>query len=120
MNTLIKSSEGHLKTLTTATQMIKWAVENGINKKISLQEFKKELLCIGIDFKKIKRNPNQNQMYNEDISEVRIKGVSKVMSKQLGNIAKNLGVGISAILKPKIREIVDSYPDNLKVRRNFD
>lgn len=114
MKNLLRDHVEELKTFTTAAQVIKWAVKNEVNKKISLADFKIQLQEIGIEYKKLKRSSIQSQMYNEDLGEARVRGLSKKLSKQLFNISKNLGVSISSILKPKIKEIVDSYPDHIK------
>jgi hypothetical protein len=47
-------------------------------------------------------------------TEVRIRGVSKRLIEELNNIAENTGVPLSQILKQKLREIADSYPDKMK------
>ncbi len=49
-----------------------------------------------------------------DREEVRITGVPTNVKKELDNIADNLGTTVSALLKPKLREIADSYSQNLK------
>lgn len=50
--------------------------------------------------------PNQN--------EIRIQNVSDYVHDSLLNIAKNNGVSIQEFLKPKLRELADSYPEHLK------
>jgi|GEM_PF-1551016 len=47
-------------------------------------------------------------------TEVRTRGVSPRVAMELHNICKNLGVSVSDFLKPKLREIVDSYPEHMK------
>lgn len=47
-------------------------------------------------------------------AEVRLRGVSPQLLEALVNISKNLGVSLTDMLKPKLREIADSYPDKLK------
>ena len=47
-------------------------------------------------------------------TEIRVKGVSEKTKTDIVNIAKNSGVTISQLLKPKIREIADSYPDKMR------
>lgn len=46
--------------------------------------------------------------------ELRIQGVSATTHDQLKNIAKNSGVTISAFLRPKLKDILNSYPDRMK------
>jgi hypothetical protein len=46
--------------------------------------------------------------------EIRIKVVSKTLHDELISIAKHHSVCVSSFLKPKIREIVDSYPDRIR------
>jgi hypothetical protein len=46
--------------------------------------------------------------------EIRIRGVSGQIVEDLDNVSKNLGVTLSDLLKPKLAEIVNSYPANLK------
>lgn len=47
-------------------------------------------------------------------NEIRLRGVSEKLIEDLSNISKNLGITISQMLKPKIREIVESYPEKMK------
>lgn len=46
--------------------------------------------------------------------EIRIKHVTPQMREDLRNIAKNIGVTLSAMLKSKLRDIRDSYPEHLR------
>ena len=114
---LISNSKNQLLLITKGREIINWAVKNEINQELSLVEFKEELQKNGIDFKTLKRCQDQAQLYNGEISEIRIRGVSKNLVNQLSNISKNLSTDISNILKPKIRELVDNYPSHLKVKR---
>lgn len=50
-------------------------------------------------------------------NEIRIYGVSKQLKEDLQAIAKNTGVTLAGLLKPKIREIIDAYPERMKIRR---
>jgi len=52
---------------------------------------------------------------NRDHREIRIRGVGKQIRTDLENIAENLGTDISALIKPKLWEIANSYPDNMKL-----
>lgn len=47
-------------------------------------------------------------------SEIRLRGVSHQVSMDIKNISANLGISVTNLLKPKLREIADSYPPNLK------
>lgn len=46
--------------------------------------------------------------------EIRIYGVSAQVKKDLINISKNTGVTLAALLKPKLREIAESYPESMR------
>jgi hypothetical protein len=46
--------------------------------------------------------------------ELRITGVPEEILEQLHNIAKNEGNNLSAILKPHLRKIVESYSDRMR------
>jgi predicted DNA-binding protein len=45
---------------------------------------------------------------------IKITGVSQKIKDELNNISSNAGIPLSQILKPKLREIVDSYPEDMK------
>lgn len=47
-------------------------------------------------------------------NEIRCRGISPILEEQLNNIAGNLGITLTQFLKPKLREIADSYPDKMK------
>jgi hypothetical protein len=51
-------------------------------------------------------------MANKD--EIRIYGVSQQVRSELKTIASNKGITLAAYLKPKLREIIDAEPPNLK------
>jgi hypothetical protein len=46
--------------------------------------------------------------------EVRIRGVASDLKNQLLAIAKNTGISLTDLLKPKLREIANSYDDSMK------
>ncbi len=46
--------------------------------------------------------------------EIRIQHVNHEVHEILKNIAKNSGVSIQAILKPKLREIANSFPESMQ------
>jgi hypothetical protein len=48
-------------------------------------------------------------------NEIRITGVPEQIKEDLKNIAKNSGVDLGQLLKPKLREIRDSYPEYMRV-----
>ncbi len=51
--------------------------------------------------------------YSSSKDEIRIKSVRK-MKTELKNIASHTGETISGMLRPKIREFIDSFPDNYR------
>lgn len=48
-------------------------------------------------------------------NEIRITGVPEQIKSDLKNIAKNQGVNLGQLLKPKLREIRDSYPEHMRI-----
>lgn len=46
--------------------------------------------------------------------EIRVRGVSETLKQELLNIARNQGIKLSDFLKPKLREIRDSFPKELR------
>jgi hypothetical protein len=48
------------------------------------------------------------------LPDLRIYGINGKLKKEIINISKNLGIGISDFLKPKLKEISDSYPAHMK------
>ena len=52
--------------------------------------------------------------------QIKVKGVPEDIYNDLMNIAKNNGTPLSAILRPKLREIRDSYPPHLRVAKKKD
>lgn len=49
--------------------------------------------------------------------ELRLRGISGKLKEDLQTIARNEGVNLSALLKPRLRQIVDSYPPQMRVKR---
>lgn len=41
-------------------------------------------------------------------------GVNKQVHEELKSISKNLGIDLSALIKPKLRELRDSYPEAMR------
>jgi len=50
----------------------------------------------------------------EKESDIRITNPSPQVKEELKNIAKYEGVTLTQFLKPKLRAIVDSYPEEIK------
>ena len=48
-------------------------------------------------------------------NEIRITGVPEQIKEDLKNIAFNTGVDLGQLLKPRLREIRDSYPEYLRI-----
>jgi hypothetical protein len=46
--------------------------------------------------------------------EIRIYGVNDKLADQLNNIAKNTGTPLTYLLRPKLTEFANSYPDKMK------
>lgn len=46
--------------------------------------------------------------------EIRITGVGKELHSDLNNIADHLGIPLVSMLKPKLREIRDSFPEEMR------
>ncbi len=51
---------------------------------------------------------------NKDYREIRVRGVGEQLQNDLTNISKNLGIDVSALVKPKLWEIANSYPEHMK------
>ena len=45
---------------------------------------------------------------------IKINGVPKALKENLRNIAKNLGINMGDLIKPELRKLADSYPENMK------
>jgi hypothetical protein len=45
--------------------------------------------------------------------EIRIRGTEK-LANDLGNIAGNLGVSLADFLRPKLRDIANQYPEDMR------
>lgn len=52
---------------------------------------------------------------NRDHREIRIRGVGKQVRTDLENIAENLGTSVSDLVKPKLWELSNSYPEHMKL-----
>jgi len=48
-------------------------------------------------------------------NEIRITSVPPKIKEDLKNIAKNEGISLAHLLKPKLREIRDSYPERMRI-----
>lgn len=52
--------------------------------------------------------------------ELRIQGVSNKTKQEIKNIADNEGIGLSEFMRPHLRKIIDSYPEEKrKPKPNF-
>jgi len=47
-------------------------------------------------------------------NEIRIFNVPPALKKELENIAKHSGIPLPQLLKPKLRDIANSYPDFMR------
>lgn len=56
----------------------------------------------------------------KDLKEVRIQGVNPKLDRELHNIADNLGITRNSFLKPKLKEIADSYSEEMKKPKSKD
>lgn len=54
-------------------------------------------------------------MTRKQIDEIRIQGVQPDVKNDLKAIAKNQGLTLASFLKPELRKIRDSYPDNMRI-----
>lgn len=52
--------------------------------------------------------------FKQESTDLRFDGVPEGVVNTLQNIAKNLGITMNDMLKPKWRGIIDSYPEYLK------
>jgi hypothetical protein len=53
-------------------------------------------------------------------NEIRITNVPKDIKEDLENIADNIGISLVTLLKPKLREIRDSYSEKMRKPRPKD
>jgi hypothetical protein len=53
--------------------------------------------------------------HSDKIDEIRIRNVSRETHTDLQNIADNYGISLSALLKPKLKDIANSYPAHDKL-----
>jgi len=58
-----------------------------------------------------------DDIISDDRKEIRINGIPKPLHQDLFNIAKNVGVDMSSLIKPVLRELADRYPDKYKLPR---
>lgn len=54
------------------------------------------------------------------MADIKITNVPPDVAKELKNIADNEGVPFSSFLKPKLREIRDSYPKDMRTPKKKD
>lgn len=48
-------------------------------------------------------------------NELRLQSVPSAVSNDLKNISGNIGISLTALLKKHLREIIDQYPDEMKL-----
>lgn len=53
-------------------------------------------------------------------TELRIKGVSTKTKEEVMNIAGHLGITMSAFLKPKLKEIINTYPEKMREPQSLE
>lgn len=53
----------------------------------------------------------------KETSEIRITNVPRRLYSDLSNIASNAGVNLSAFLKLKLRELADSFPQEVRSKK---
>jgi hypothetical protein len=51
---------------------------------------------------------------NNVVSEIKITNVPNSLKTELTNIAKNHGVELGSWLKPKLRELANTYPQRMR------
>lgn len=56
--------------------------------------------------------PLKGDLYLDN--EIRVKGIPPQTHTDLIHISQNLGISLSALLKPELRKIADSYSPELK------
>jgi len=59
-------------------------------------------------------------MEKNGMQSIEISNVSPEVKRDLTNIAKNEGVSLAQFLKPKLREIRDSYPEKMRQDKSKD
>jgi len=66
-------------------------------------------------------NPWKKYIFaNMERKPIRIRDIDKEINETLSTAAKNKGQTRAAFLRPVIREIVESYPEHLKEKREID
>lgn len=56
-------------------------------------------------------------MSKGDTSEISVKNVPTTLKEELHNISVNLGVDLGALIKLKLREIANTYPEHMKRKK---
>lgn len=54
------------------------------------------------------------------LPELRVTNMPVQLNEELNNIKDNLGISLSAFLKPHLRKIVDSYDEHMKKPKQND
>lgn len=52
---------------------------------------------------------------NENTTYINVTNVSKVVKEELESISKHTGIPMASLIKPKLRELVNSYPPEFRV-----
>lgn len=59
-------------------------------------------------------------MANNKVKEIRCQGIPENTADELKNVADNIGLTISQLMKPHIKAIVDSYSHELRQPKKKD
>lgn len=63
---------------------------------------------------------SENNKQNPDRVEIRIVGVSRFINDQLNNIADNSGLTKNELLKSKLPEIIQYFPEKMRKPKDPD
>ena len=55
-----------------------------------------------------------------DITILKVTGIQRKLKNQLKTVAKNKGITLSEFVRPSLRALYESQPENLKVKRDLD
>lgn len=62
-----------------------------------------------------KKSEEEGPVYQVQLPEIRITGVPEDIKAQVVNISDHIGVSVSSLLKPKLREWINSFPEHYKL-----
>lgn len=54
---------------------------------------------------------------NPESRRIFITGVPQKSKRELVNISKNTGIDVSALMKPKVFELINSYPPDMREKK---